>query len=61
MGQKHRLQTMISETMYQILLRLEYETSLSINELVRLAIVNSYVAPVFKAPEPEQTLKELGK
>jgi len=61
MGQKHRLQTMISETMYQTLLRLECETSLSINELVRLAIVNSYVAPVFKAPEPGQRMEELGK
>jgi len=46
----YRLQTTISDTMFQTLNDRAWDTSMTINELVRLAIVNSYVAPVFVAP-----------
>ncbi len=46
-----RLQTILSDHMEQVLHKRSYDTGLTINELVRLAIVNSYVTPVFTARE----------
>lgn len=46
-----RLQTTISDHLELVLHKRSSDTGLTINELVRLAIVNSYVTPVFVAQE----------